>query len=118
MHKPFVFTAIMLLALSTALSQPRVDSNYTTFRNGHPEGPYAATVGPGERVEGEVAYKKSAVNYIPVKRVIYSVRNKKPDTAFFELNSYRTIFAPGDPVAGKASGDTSRRVLSATDDSV
>jgi hypothetical protein len=109
MHKPFVFTAIMLLSLSTALSQPRSDSNYTTYRNGHLEGPYSITVNSGERVEGEVTYKKSAVNYIPVKRVIYSVRHKKPDTAFFELNSFQTIFAPG---------DTSRKVLSATDDSV
>ncbi len=99
MHKPIVFTAVMLLVLSTALSQPRSDSVWH----------YAATVRPGERVEGELTYKKSAVNYIPVKRVIYSVRNKKPDTAFFELNSYRTMFG---------AGDTSRRVLSSTDDSV
>ncbi len=127
MHKPFVFTAMMLLSLSTVLSQPGSDSTYRTFRDGHLEGPYAITVSPGERVEGEVSYKKSAVNYVPVKRVIYSVRNKKPDTAFFELNSFRTIFAGGDSVtgkaggdsvAGKAPGDTSRRVLSATDDSV
>ena len=99
MHKPFVSTAIAVLLLSTALSQPRSDSTRH----------YAATVNAGERVEGEVTYKKSAVNYIPVKRVIYSVGHKKPDTAFFELNSFQTIFAPG---------DTSRGVLSATDDSV
>ena len=117
MHKPFVFTAIAALFLSTALSQPRSDSTRH----------YAATVNADERVEGEVTYKKSAVNYIPVKRVIWSVRNKKPDTAFYELNSFKTIFAsgdsmagraPGDPMAGRASGDTTRRVLSATDDSV
>jgi hypothetical protein len=99
MHKPFVFTALMLLALSTAWGQPRSDSTWH----------YATTVNPGERVEGEVTYKKSAVNYIPAKRVIYSVRNKKPDTALYELNSFQTIFAPG---------DTTRKVLSATDDSV
>jgi hypothetical protein len=123
MHKPFVFTVMMLLALSAAWAQPAVhaadgrvyfstrysDSNYATFRHGVMEGPYATVADAGEKVEGEVAYKKSAVNYIPVKRVIYSVRNKKPDTAFFERNSFQTIFAPG---------DTSRRVLSATDDSV
>ena len=89
----------MLLALSTAWGQPRSDSTWH----------YATTVNPGERVEGEVTYKKSAVNYIPAKRVIYSVRNKKPDTALYELNSFQTIFAPG---------DTTRKVLSATDDSV
>jgi hypothetical protein len=99
MHKPFVFTVLAVLFLSTALSQPRSDSSWH----------YAATVSPGERVEGEVTCKKSAVNYIPVKRVIYSVRNKKPDTALYELNSFQTIFAPG---------DTTRKVLSATDDSV
>src|ERR1700743_3607404 len=108
MHKPFVFTAMMLLALSTALSQPRSDSTRH----------YAATVNADERVEGEVTYKKSAVNYIPVKRVIYYVRNKKPDTAFYELNSSKTMSASGDPMAGRVPGDTTRRVLSATDDSV
>ena len=119
MHKPFVFTAIMLLALSTARSQPRdgkiyfstpgSDSNYATYRNGVMEGPYSTTVGPGERVEGEVTYKKSAVNYIPAKRVVYTVGHKAPDTALFELNSFKSIFS---------AGDTNRRVLSATDDSV
>ena len=99
MHKPFVFTAFAVLFVSAALSQPRSDSTRH----------YAATVNADERVEGEVTYKKSAVNYIPVKRVIYSVRNKKPDTAFYTLNSFQTMFAPG---------DTTRRVLSATDDSV
>jgi hypothetical protein len=108
MHKPFVITAGMVLIMFTAWAQPRTDS---TWR-------YAATVNADETVEGEVTYKKSAVNYIPVKRVIYSVRGRKPDTAFFAVSSFQTIFAPGGSVAGKAPGDTSRRVLSATDDSV
>ena len=133
MHKPFVLTVIAAsLLVSTALSQsagpttsgkvyfstPLSDSNYATYRNGLMEGPYSCTVGPGERVEGEVTYKKSAVNYLPAKRVIYSVRNKKQDTALYELNSFRTIFAPGDSAAEKAPGDTTRKILSATDDSV
>jgi hypothetical protein len=105
MHKPFVFTAIMLLVLSTALSQPRSDSVWH----------YSATVRPGERVEGEVTYKKSAVNYIAVKRVIYSVGGRKPDTAFFAVGSFQTIFGQGDSVA---PGGTNRKVLSAADDSV
>jgi hypothetical protein len=125
MHKPFVITVMaVLLFVSTAFAQPapapggngRVyfrsaysDSNYASYKNGVMEGPYATTVNPGERVEGEVTCKKSAVNYLPVKRVIYSVRNKKPDTAFFELNSFKSIFS---------AEDTSRRVLSASDDSV
>jgi hypothetical protein len=73
------------------------------------EGPYSTTPEAGERVEGEVIHKPGAVNYIPAKRVIYSFRHRKPDTAFFELNSFQTMFT---------AGDTSRRVLSATDDSV
>ena len=90
-------------------STPGSDSNYATYRNGVMEGPYSTTVGPGERVEGEVTYKKSAVNYIPAKRVVYTVGHKAPDTALFELNSFKSIFS---------AGDTNRRVLSATDDSV
>jgi hypothetical protein len=99
MHKPFAITAVMLLVLSTAWAQSRSDSSWH----------YAASVNVDERVEGEVTYKKSAVNYIPVKRVIYSVRGRKPDTAFFAVSSFQTIFAPG---------DTSRKILSAVDDSV
>jgi hypothetical protein len=123
MHKPFVFTAMMLLALSTAWAQQAVhaadgrfyfstrysDSNYATYKNGVLEGPYSGTIVSGERVEGELAYKKSVVNYYPAKRVIYSALHKKPDTALFELNSYKSIFL---------AGDTALRVLSATDDSV
>jgi hypothetical protein len=120
MHKPFVFTAIAVFLLSsTAFSQtrngkiyfstPGSDSNYATYRNGVMEGPYSTTLGPGERVEGEVTYKKSAVNYIPAKRVVYTVGHRAPDTALFELNSFKSIFS---------AGDTNRRVLSATDDSV
>jgi hypothetical protein len=134
MHKPFVVTIVtFLLFVCAAFSQPAVvpgtngrvwfrttysDSNYATLRNGHMDGAYSTVPAQGEKIEGEVTYKKSAVNYIPVKRVIYSVRGRKPDTAFYELNSFQTIFARGDSVAGKAPGDTIRRVLSATDDSV
>jgi hypothetical protein len=99
MHKPYIFTVVMLLAVSVARAQQRIDSSWH----------YAATVNAGERIEGEVTYKKSAVNYILVKRVIYSVRGRKPDTAFFAVSSFRTIFAPG---------DTTRKILSAIDDSV
>ena len=99
MHKPYIFTVVMLLAVSVARAQPRTDSSWR----------YAATVNADERIEGEVTYKKSAVNYILVKRVIYSVRGRKPDTAFFAVSSFRTIFAPG---------DTTRKILSAIDDSV
>ena len=124
MHKPFVLTTIAaFLLVSGVFSQSagptgngRIyfstrlsDSNYATYRNGLMEGPYSCTVDPGERVEGEVTYKKSAVNYLPAKRVTYSVGNKAPVTALFELNSFKSLFT---------ADDTSRRVLSATDDSV
>jgi hypothetical protein len=142
MHKPFVFTVLAVsLLVSNAFSQSarpgtssqsagpasfsqavgpatngRVyfstrlsDSNYATYRNGLMEGPYSIAVDPGERVEGEVTYRQSAVNYLAAKRVTYSVGGKPPVTALFELNSFNSIFS-GD--------DTSRRVLSAGDDSV
>jgi hypothetical protein len=133
MHKPFVFTAIAVFLLTTtAFSQggspasatPTTptggsgiawfptrysDSNYATYKNGVMEGPYSCGVEVGERVEGEVTYKKSAVNYIPAKRVTWSVGNKPPVTALFELNSFKSIFS---------ADDTNRKVLSAIDDSV
>jgi hypothetical protein len=133
MHKPFVCTAIAVVLLTTtAFSQGGMtasvtsaapatgsgiawfptrysDSNYATYKNGVMDGPYSCAPEMGERVEGEVTYKKSAVNYMPAKRVTYTVGNKPPVTALFELNSFKSIFS---------ADDTDRKVLSAIDDSV
>lgn len=124
MHKPFVFTAIavcLLVTIAFAQTHPPTgsgiawfptrysDSNYATYKNGVMDWPYSCGVEAGERVEGEVTYKKSAVNFIPVKRVTYSVGNKPPVTALFEVNSFNTIFS---------ADDTNKKLLSAIDDSV
>jgi antitoxin component YwqK of YwqJK toxin-antitoxin module len=64
---------------------------YETYKNGYPEGPFAVK-GTSYLTKGDLTYKKSAVNYLPAKRVTYTNTDGKVCTDVFGDHEYASLF--------------------------
>jgi antitoxin component YwqK of YwqJK toxin-antitoxin module len=84
---------------------------FETYKNGLPEGPFFMQTGTSTTVKGNLTYKKSAVNYLPAKRVVYTGPTGEKATGTFENNEFRSIFSD-------TSNHSDFKLISVAEDSV
>jgi hypothetical protein len=83
---------------------------YETYKNGYPEGKYAVKEDT-YLIQGYLTYKRSAVNYLPGKKVTYTNLEGKVGTGVFKDDEYASLFLD-------TSHGTGLKVLSVSQDSV
>ena len=84
---------------------------YETYRNGLPEGPYYIQTGTSTAARGQLTYKKSAVNYLPAKKVTYIGSAGEKSTGIFETDSFESVFH-------NSRNSPDLKLISVSDDSV